>query len=86
MCKDEARFKAQMRAIVSKALARTVDRQKDISGLLASLFTALIENKVRLDASFSSIILSLMVLEGLSRTLDPDIDLVERAKPFLIGL
>jgi aarF domain-containing kinase len=51
---------------------------------MTSLFSAMIEHKVKLDGSFSSIILALMVVEGLGRSLDPTLDIVQKAKPFLV--
>ena len=38
---------------------------------------------VRLDASFSSVVLAVLVLEGLGRSLDPSIDILTRAIPYL---
>ena len=43
----------------------------------------LIRHRVRMDASFSSVVLAVMVLEGLGRTLDPTLDLITKAAPYL---
>ncbi len=36
-----------------------------------------------MDASFSSVVLAVVVLEGLGRSLDPRLDLVAKAAPYL---
>jgi hypothetical protein len=36
-----------------------------------------------MDAAFSSVVLAVIVLEGLGRTLDPNLDLIVKAAPYL---
>lgn len=71
-CTNPESFKHRMNEII------------DVSTLMTSLFSAMIEHRVKLDGSFSSIILALMVVEGLGRSLDPTLDIVQKAKPFLV--
>lgn len=40
---------------------------------------------VEIDPSMSSVVVSMLVLEGLGRSLDPDLNLMKAALPFLIG-
>ncbi|ELW68845.1 Putative aarF domain-containing protein kinase 2 [Tupaia chinensis] len=40
--------------------------------------------KVKLESNFASIVFAIMVLEGLGRSLDPKLDILEAAKPFLL--
>ncbi|RLW01862.1 hypothetical protein DV515_00007775 [Chloebia gouldiae] len=47
-------------------------------GLLATV------QPVKLESNFASIIFAIMVLEGLGRSLDPELDILEAAKPLLI--
>ncbi|KDR23352.1 putative aarF domain-containing protein kinase 2, partial [Zootermopsis nevadensis] len=56
----------------------------DVSTIMTSLFSTMIEHKVKLDGSFSSIILAIMVVEGLGKSLDPTIDIIQKARPFLL--
>ena len=49
-----------------------------------SFYCILFRHHVRLDASFSSVVLAIAVIEGLARTLNPDLDLLTRALPFLV--
>ncbi|XP_033611081.1 uncharacterized aarF domain-containing protein kinase 2 [Cryptotermes secundus] len=84
-CTDPESFKYRMNEIVSSALDRSVTlEQVEVSAIMTSLFSAMIEHKVKLDGSFSSIILAIMVVEGLGRSLDPRIDIVQQARPFLL--
>lgn len=39
---------------------------------------------MKLESNFASIIFAIMVLEGLGRSLDPELDILEAAKPLLI--
>jgi aarF domain-containing kinase len=40
--------------------------------------------QVKLESNFASIVFAIMVLEGLGRSLDPKLDILEVAKPFLL--
>lgn len=40
--------------------------------------------QVKLESNFASIVFAIMVLEGLGRSLDPKLDILEAAKPFLL--
>ena len=40
---------------------------------------------VEIDPAMSSVVVSLLVLEGLGRSLDPDMNLMKAAVPFLLG-
>nr|CAD7196560.1 unnamed protein product [Timema douglasi] len=85
-CSDTDSFKQQMIEIVDSAVSKNVTlEQVEVSDLLSTLFSAVINHKVKLDGSFSSVILAIMILEGLGRSLDPTIDIVEKAKPFLFS-
>ncbi|XP_066999575.2 uncharacterized aarF domain-containing protein kinase 2 isoform X2 [Anabrus simplex] len=85
-CEDAESFRNSMRDIVNSALKETVTlKQVEVSTLMTQLFSTMIKHRVKLDGSFSSVILAIMVLEGLGRSLDPSVDLVEKAKPFLLN-
>lgn len=84
-CQDPEAFIADMGSLVASLRADQLSLARvDVSELLRQLFDTLLRHKVKLDASFSSVILAIMVLEGLGRSLDPDIDLVSKAKPYLL--
>ena len=52
--------------------------------LLQTVFSTLMKHKVRLDANFSSVVIAIAIVEGLGRVLDPQMDLVKRALPYLV--
>lgn len=50
---------------------------------MTELFAAMIRHRVKQDGSFSSVILSMVVIEGLGRSLDPNIDIFAELLPFI---
>lgn len=84
-CKDVERFKAEMATLVTQARKDTITLEKlQVSSLLSNVFKLLMTHKVKLESNFASIVFAIMVLEGLGRSLDPKLDILEAAKPFLL--
>ncbi|XP_009485972.2 putative aarF domain-containing protein kinase 2 [Pelecanus crispus] len=84
-CQDIERFKAEMAELVTKVRGNTVALGKlQVASLLSNVFKLLMTHKVKLESNFASIIFAIMVLEGLGRSLDPELDILEAAKPLLI--
>ncbi|XP_019370967.1 PREDICTED: uncharacterized aarF domain-containing protein kinase 2 isoform X4 [Gavialis gangeticus] len=84
-CKDIERFKAEMAELVTKARMNTVALGKlQVTNLLSNVFKLLMIHKVKLESNFASVVFAIMVLEGLGRSLDPKLDILEEAKPLLI--
>ncbi|XP_051007634.1 uncharacterized aarF domain-containing protein kinase 2 [Acomys russatus] len=84
-CKDVEKFKAEMATLVTQARKDTITLEKlHVSSLLSSVFKLLMTHKVKLESNFASIVFAIMVLEGLGRSLDPTLDILEAAKPFLL--
>ncbi|KAM7120213.1 putative aarF domain-containing protein kinase 2 isoform 2-T2 [Molossus nigricans] len=84
-CKDVERFKAEMATLVTQARKNTITLEKlQVSSLLSNVFKLLMTHKVKLESNFASIVFAIMVLEGLGRSLDPKLDILEAAKPFLL--
>ncbi|NP_001229590.1 aarF domain containing kinase 2-like [Strongylocentrotus purpuratus] len=85
-CNDVEKFKADMKSLVEKAHERSLQLSKmQVGQLLRELFALMIHHKVKLESNFASIILAIMVLEGLGRSLDPNLDILKAAKPVLLG-
>jgi predicted unusual protein kinase regulating ubiquinone biosynthesis (AarF/ABC1/UbiB family) len=59
--------------------------QVQVGELLAEVFRVCYRHRVKIESNFSSIILAIFVLEGIGRSLDPELDIMERAKPILLG-
>ncbi|XP_028929063.1 uncharacterized aarF domain-containing protein kinase 2 isoform X2 [Ornithorhynchus anatinus] len=84
-CRDVERFKAEMADLVTRARENTVSLGKlQVADLLSSVFKLLMTHKVKLESNFASMVLAIMVLEGLGRSLDPGLNILEAAKPLLI--
>ncbi|XP_065599524.1 uncharacterized aarF domain-containing protein kinase 2 [Cyrtonyx montezumae] len=84
-CQDIEQFKAEMAELVTKVRRNTIALGKlQVANLLSSVFKLLMTHKVKLESNFASIIFAIMVLEGLGRSLDPELDILEAAKPLLI--
>ncbi|MEE6477731.1 hypothetical protein FKM82_011605 [Ascaphus truei] len=84
-CKDVEMFKSQMAELVNEARKNTVSLGKlQVAILLSRVFRLLMTHKVKLESNFASIVFAILVLEGLGRSLDPEMDILEAAKPFLV--
>ncbi|KAI8507659.1 putative aarF domain-containing protein kinase 2 [Branchiostoma belcheri] len=85
-CKNVAQFKKEMADLVQTARENTVTLgQIQVGELLNKVFSLLIKHKVKLESNFANMVLAIVVLEGLGRTLDPNLDILEAAKPILLG-
>ncbi|CAK9809138.1 Uncharacterized aarF domain-containing protein kinase 2 [Anthophora plagiata] len=78
---DPNGFKSAMRDIVNSHLGSRVN--VNVSTVVAELFSAMVRHRVKQDGSFSSVILSMVVIEGLGRSLDPSIDIFTEVVPFI---
>ncbi|XP_038136346.1 uncharacterized aarF domain-containing protein kinase 2 [Cyprinodon tularosa] len=84
-CKDVSLFKKEMAELVDHAVSNTLSLGKvQVADLLSKVFGLLIKHKVKLESNFASIVFAIMVLEGLGRSLDPNLDILDLAKPLLL--
>ncbi|XP_022611670.1 uncharacterized aarF domain-containing protein kinase 2 [Seriola dumerili] len=84
-CQDVPQFKKEMAQLVDHALSNTLSLGKiQVADLLSRVFGLLIKHKVKLESNFASIVFAIMVLEGLGRSLDPNLDILDLAKPLLL--
>lgn len=60
--------------------------QMDVSSLLTDLLSTVSRHRVSLEPNFSGVILAVLVLEGLGRSLYPQMDLIEEARPVLFSV
>ena len=59
--------------------------QLKVSELLCDVFSVLSRHRVKLESNFATIILAIAILEGLGRSLDPDLDILSKASTVLLG-
>ncbi|KAM8974477.1 putative aarF domain-containing protein kinase 2 [Pelodytes ibericus] len=84
-CTDVQTFKSQMAELVNKARGNAVALGKfQVAVLLSQVFRLLMIHKVKLESNFASILFAILVLEGLGRSLDPEINILEAAAPLLV--
>lgn len=84
-CKDPESFKTEMAELVETARQNAISlAQVDVGILLQQVLGTLLRHQVRLESAFSAVVLAVFVLEGLGRTLDPNMDILERARPILV--
>ncbi|XP_039625440.1 uncharacterized aarF domain-containing protein kinase 2 isoform X2 [Polypterus senegalus] len=84
-CSSVEKFKLEMAELVNEARKNTITLEKlHVADLLSRVFRLLITHKVKLESNFASIVFAIMVLEGVGRSLDPNLDILEMAKPFLL--
>ena len=56
----------------------------NVSDLLSKVFNTLLTHRVKLDASFTSVMIAVTIIEGIGKALDPNMNLLTEAAPFLI--
>ncbi|XP_069173486.1 uncharacterized aarF domain-containing protein kinase 2 isoform X2 [Procambarus clarkii] len=84
-CHDPDAFKTEITELVQTARENTISLgQVDVGMLLQQVLSILLRHRVRLESAFSAVVLAIFVLEGLGRTLDPNMDILERARPILV--
>ncbi|CAL1543627.1 unnamed protein product [Lymnaea stagnalis] len=49
------------------------------------VFSLLSRHRIQLEASFATIILAIAMLEGLGKSLDPNLDILAKARTVLLG-
>ena len=54
-----------------------------VSDLISQVFVSCSRHRVKLEANFTSILLATFVIEGLGRSLDPDLDVIAKASKYL---
>jgi aarF domain-containing kinase len=56
-----------------------------VGSLLGRVLDLCRRHGVEIDPAMASVVVSMLVLEGLGRSLDPDLNLMKAAMPFLLG-
>uniref|UniRef100_A0A1I8AXJ1 ABC1 domain-containing protein n=1 Tax=Steinernema glaseri TaxID=37863 RepID=A0A1I8AXJ1_9BILA len=85
-CENPEQFCREVGDIVALARSSTSLRKLHVSQLLSDLFSIVSRHRVSLEPSFTSVVLSVMILEGLGRSLSPDLDLFLCARPYVFSV
>lgn len=83
-CKDAEGFKRDMGKIVTDFQQSQRDSKASVSNVIGQLFGTLIRYRVQLEANFAMVILSMIIIEGLGHSLKPDMDVLTKARPFVM--
>lgn len=81
---DEETFALKLQKMVLAVKSQTFSLGKiKISDVLSGVLTNVREHHVKMEADFVNTVLSILLLEGIGRQLDPDLDLFKSALPIL---
>ena len=84
-CMDEEKFREDMEKFVSHVFTEKLSLGHfQVSYILRELFAMAIRHRVKIESNFATIMLAIMIAEGIGRALDPDIDILRAAVPYLI--
>lgn len=83
-CKDYPRFEERMVRMIDMVQSNTFQLASvQIGDTLTEVLSLVRQHHVLIESDFTNLVVSIMVLEGLGRKLDPDVDLFEAARPLL---
>ena len=83
-CIDYPGFCVKMRRLIAAVQRQTFQLSNiKIGELLQKVFSLVREHHVKIESDFTNLVVSMIVIEGLGRQLDPELDLFEAARPFL---
>ncbi len=81
-CPDPEKFKAEMGALLLDARSRPI-QEIEVAAILSRILVLVRKHRIKIESAFTAVNVGIMVLEGVGRQLDPTIDLVREATPFL---
>ncbi|KAK4687602.1 hypothetical protein P7C73_g2519, partial [Tremellales sp. Uapishka_1] len=81
---DEETFALKMQHLILSVKSKTFSLAKiKISDILTDVLTAVRQHHVKMEGDFVNTVISILLLEGIGRQLDPDMDLFKSALPIL---
>lgn len=85
MCRDRTAFSEDVAALVRKATSvrKLTLAELGVAQLITELLALCYVHKVKLDSTFVNVVVAVAIVEGLGRQLDPHIDLLYEAAPFV---
>lgn len=83
-CRDQAGFESSMGELITQLHKKTFQLASiKIGDMLQRVMSMVRRHRVKIEADFTNLVVSIMVLEGLGRQLDPKLDLFAAALPTL---
>ena len=59
--------------------------QVKVGELLSAVFHTCTKHRVKIESNFASVLLAIFVLEGIGRSLNPELDILDQAKTILLS-
>lgn len=81
-CPDPEKFKSEMGALLLDARSRPI-QEIEVAAILSRILALVRKHRIKIESAFTAVNVGIMVLEGVGRQLDPTLDLVREATPFL---
>ncbi len=81
-CPDPAKFQDEMGALLLDARSRPI-QEIEVAAILSRILVLVRKHRIKIESAFTAVNVGIMVLEGVGRQLDPTVDLVREASPFL---
>ena len=84
-CKDPKGFEAELEDVVRTVHSSGLSLGRmGVGALLQRVLVACYRHNVKLESKFVAVVLAIGVVEGLGRRLDPDVDILLRASPYVL--
>jgi len=83
-CSDRPGFQQAMSAIIEKYNKAESPKDIHIGDTLLTILNTIRTYKVGLESDFASLVVSIIILDGLGRSLQPDICVVSRSRPYVV--
>jgi aarF domain-containing kinase len=81
---NRQQFQTKIQSFISKVQKETLNLGSfSVSDILSFVFTTVQEHHVKIDGQYANIAVGLMVIEGIGRQLDPNMDLINASIPYL---
>eukprot|EP00457_Paulinella_chromatophora_P003560 gb/GEZN01003568.1/.p1 GENE.gb/GEZN01003568.1/~~gb/GEZN01003568.1/.p1 ORF type:complete len:654 (-),score=89.08 gb/GEZN01003568.1/:183-1907(-) len=81
-CPDELAFQQDMHKIVTKVRSQKLG-EADLGAVFVDLLNCVREHRIMIEGNFSSVVVGVLVVEGLARRLDPSLNVLHEARPYL---
>lgn len=77
-------YQEQMAALVHRVHEGGLSlKNVSVGALLRDVLQLSYDHNVKLESRFVTVVVAIMLAEGMGRRLDPEVDIIERAKPFI---
>eukprot|EP01135_Chromosphaera_perkinsii_P000999 Nk52_evm13s156 gene=Nk52_evmTU13s156 len=83
-CEDPEAFSKKVENLVNRVRNQTLQLGKiSVGDVMATILSLVCEHKVQIESNYASLVISIMVVEGIGRSLMPDLDILAMSLPVL---